>query len=306
MFEQHNAHAYAHICRACAGDDVWRDHPSPLTALHTVRLAAFSGRATDPFGGDAHAFLQDLDTLRDEVVAAGKRDLVQFTEPLRVADIVPGLLLAARWADRPLRLIEIGCSAGLLLVPDRFRIRYPHAVWNPPDAACQLVSDLDVPASLLAQPLVIEERLGVDLAPVDAAAPGALDHLRAYGWPGDPRREQRLAEAMPAVAHDPPPMLRADAITALPGLIGSDRTTVTVVIESALSGYLTGPQTMRLSRTLDRLAARTNLMLLTRAASDDPVLTTSLTLIDLTHRRRTRYALADMMSERTRWIGDPR
>lgn len=304
IFARHNAEAYAVICRACAADPEWSGHDSPLTALHTVRLASFSGRATDPFTGDADAFLRDLDALQDEVLAAAQRGLVQFTEPLRVADILPGLLLAARWAQgRPLRLVEIGCSVGFLLVPDRFRIQYPTGSWTPADAVCDLSSDLHVPPAILDQSLVIQQRLGVDLAPVDANAPGALDHLRAFTWPGDPAREQRLAAAMPTVRVDPPPVVCADAITALPDLITNTRDAVTVVIESALSGYLAGREAMRLSRTLDRLALRTDLMLLSRGTSEDPHLTSSVTLVDLTRRRRIRYALTDMVSERTRWVG---
>lgn len=304
-FETHNARAYAELCRACLDDPEWADCDAPLAVLHAVRLASFAGRATDPFGGDAEAFRHDLRALGDQILVACDRGLVQFTEPLRVADLLPGLLQASRWGGgRPLRLVEIGASVGFLLVPERFRIRYPRAVWEPPGAQCELVSDLDIPPPWLDQPLRIAERVGVDLAPVDATDPGAYDYLRAFCWPGDPAREPRLAQALATVRHDPPRIIRADAGAALPDLVPRDPEVVTVVIESAMSAYLSGPQTMRLSRTLDHLAGRTPLMFLSRGAErDEPVLTSNLTLVDLTNRRRMTFALADMLSERSRWVG---
>jgi hypothetical protein len=303
-FEAHKAQAYADICRTCLRDPVWADCSTPLPVLHAVRSASFAGRATDPFGGDGTAFCDDLGALTDEVQAASDRGLVQLTEPLRVADLLPGLLLASRWAgDRPLRLVELGSSVGFLLVPERFRIRYPRAVWDPPGALCELVSDLDVPAPLHEQPLTIADRVGVDLAPVDATDSGAYDYLRAFCWPGDPTREQRLAEALPTVRHDPPVILTADALEVLPDLVPRDRDVVTVVVESALSAYLSGRQAMRLGQTLDRLAGRTTLMLLTRAQQrGEEVLTSNMTLVDLTRRRRLTYALSDMLCERSRWV----
>jgi hypothetical protein len=305
IFDSHGAGAYAGLSRAAAADSRWSACPSPLAALHAVRVASFAGRATDPFGGDSAAFLHDLNRLESEVDAAVTRGLVQFTEPLRVADVLPGLLLAARWADgRPLRLVEIGCSVGLLLVPEVLRISYPRCVWDPPTAAASITTDLNVPPQLLQQPLDIVDRVGVDLEPVDPEDPEAYDYLRAFAWPGDPAREQRLAGALTALRTCPAPLVRADAITALPDLVSPDRNVVTVVIESTLSTYLTNRQGRRLSMALDMLSARTHLLFLTRGPNpDDPVLTGKMSLIDLSRRHRLTYSTADMLSERTQWVG---
>lgn len=304
-FERHGADAYATLCRACAEDPKWGSCDQPLPALHAVRLASFSGRATDPFGGDAEAFLRDLDALGEEVTNATDRGLVQFTEPLRLADVIPGLLLASCWAQgRPLRLVELGTSVGLLLAPELFTVHYPRGRWDPTTALAEMTSDLDVPPTLLAQPLTIADRVGVDLAPVDPRDPRSYDYLRAFGWPGDDRREQRLRAALDVLCQHPSPVRQGDAVATLPDLLTPDRDVVTVVVESALSSYLSGPQALRLGRTLDAFAARTPLMLLTRAAEpEEPVLTSNMTLIDLSNRRRVKYCLADMLCERTRWVG---
>lgn len=240
------------------------------------------------------------------MTAAMERGLVQFTEPLRLTDVLPGLLLATRWSrGRPLRVVEIGCSVGILLAPELFRIRYPRGVWDPASARTDLVSDLDVPPSLLQASLPIVERVGLDLAPVNPRDAAAYDYLRSFCWPGDPQREPRLQRAIEALKQDPPPVITADALSALPGVARPDRDVVTVIIESALSPYLSGAQALRLGSTLDRLADRTPLMLITRGPQTAVAgWDASMSLVDLTHRRRQTYALCDLLSERTKWVAE--
>jgi hypothetical protein len=307
-FERHKADAYADLCRACLTDPRWAGCGQPLPALHAIRLASLQGRATDPFSGDPRAFLADLDRLEPEVTAAMERGLVQFTEPLRLTDVLPGLLLATRWSrGRPLRVVEIGCSVGILLAPELFRIRYPRGVWDPASARTDLVSDLDVPPPLLRESLSIVERVGLDLAPVNPRDAEAYDYLRSFCWPGDPQREPRLHRAIEALQEKPPPVIAADALSALPRVAKPDRDVVTVIIESALSPYLSAPQALRLGSTLDRLADRTPLMLITRGPQTATAgWDASMSVVDLTHRRRQTYALCDLLSERTRWVGQTR
>lgn len=308
VFDEHGAQAYAHIAGAMTAYPDVAVCPNPLGALHAVRLASFEGRATDPFGGDSQTFVSDFRRLPEEV-AEGIARPVQFTEPLRMADLLPGLLLAARWAEgAPLSLVELGAGAGLLLAPEAFRIEYPSGVWSaqaqeaavtPPLA--RLTSRLEVPPELLAQPLKISARIGVDLRPLDPAS--SFDYLRSFAWPGDPDREVRLRAALEAVAHRRPEVIRGDAVELLPGLLAQRRESVTVVIDSGFSTYLDGASALRLGRVLDAAATRGRVLFLRRSGLRQPEgdLQGTVALVDLTRRQIAEYAHTDALSEHVVW-----
>lgn len=308
IFRTHRSDQYAQLASTTA-DLLPTDLTGVLIAMHVVRLAAFDGRAVDPWAASAGEFRADLRRLGDEVAAAQARGLVQFTEPLRMADLLPGLLLVARrYPGLPLRLVEVGSAAGLLLAPQTYRIDYPRGSWHPDGAKAHLVSDLDVPPELLRTPVTIEDRLGLDLAPVDPRSVGTFDHLRSFSWAGDPARETRLASALAAVAEAPPPAMAADAMDVLGDVLAErvSRDAVMAVMESGLTAYLSGRDALRLGQVIERAASRGPVLLLTRGTSapgaDD--LLNSVRLVDVYRPWRCVYAACDLVSERTRWLAD--
>jgi hypothetical protein len=308
LFAGHRSPAYARLAQACAADPQVEALGPPLVVLHVVRLAALQGRAQDPWTGDPDAFRRDAHTLHDEVAAAVRRGIVQFTEPLRMADLLPGLLIAAaRYPDRPLRLIDIGACAGLHLNPECYEIRYPRSAWSPTTAGMTLECALDVPARLLERELAIADRVGIDLAPVDPAAPGTFAYLRSFSWAGDPDREQRLQSALITVASRAPEVRAGSVMDLLPDLLAErvSPDAVTAIIDSATSRYLSGRDGFRLGRLLDRMACRGPLALVSRgrAVPNQEGLPTSVGVIDLSRRWCITYAASDLLSERMLWVG---
>lgn len=307
VFAQHQALTYAKLARLCALDPIIQGLGPPLVLLHVVRLAFLQGRAQDPWRGDFDAFAHDLRQRKDEVAAAVGRRLVQFTEPLRLADVLPGFFLVTqRYPGRPLRLVDIGACAGLQLVPECFEIRYPRVNWSPATAQASLVSDLDVPPALMAQNLCIADRVGIDLSPVNPAAPGSAAYLRSFVWPGDATREPRLQAALRAVASFAPKIHTGTVMDMLPALLNEyvAADAVTVVIDSATSHYLSHRDNFRLGRLLDQMAARGPLLLITRggAIENSQGLPASVRVVDLSRRWRCAYAATDLLSERTEWL----
>jgi hypothetical protein len=307
VFVANRADAYATLAAAFAADAPLPEPHSPLVVLYAVRWAALQGRAGDPWSGNPAAVRRDVARLIPEIEAALRRGLVQYTDPQRMTDLLPGLLLAsARYPDRPVRLVELGACAGLLLRPERYRIRYPRADWSPSAAAVDLQSELDVPPDLFEQPLEIVDRVGIDLAPVDPAT--GYDYLRAFTWPGDEQREPRLRAALAAVAADPAPVRAGDVVEVLPNVLAESvgRDVVTVVVESAVSSYLSGPALLRLGRLLDAAAGRGPLVLVSRTAApaNERGLRSGMTVSDLSRRWRCAYAASDALSERAEWLAD--
>jgi hypothetical protein len=161
-------------------------------------------------GDPTPAFLAAVAAHRDEVEGAMTRG-VQTNEVGRAAVLVPGFALVARRADRPLRLLEVGSSAGLLLRWDRYR--YVAGRTELGDRSSPLVFD-DVwvgPPPDLSGPVTVAERRGCDRAPIDALSEDGRLTLLSFVWPDHAARFIRLRTALELARSAPVTIDRADA-----------------------------------------------------------------------------------------------
>jgi hypothetical protein len=124
-------------------------------------------------------------------------------------------------AGEPLNLIEIGPSAGLNLIWDKYGVRYhlggetfelpvPHAALT---LDCELRGDKLPPFGL--NPAVAS-RVGLELNPVDLSDPDQRDWLRALVWPDTKGRFERLEAALKIYEQDKPHIRVGNALTLLP------------------------------------------------------------------------------------------
>ena len=148
---------------------------------------------------------------------------VQTNEVGRCAVLVPAFELVARQAkNRPLALIEIGSSAGLTLLWDRYHYQYNKGLQcgnpdSPVQVECLLRGEKRPPVPDRFPEIV--SRLGVDLNPVDLNDTENVQWLRALVWPEHKKRADQLEFAIEMARHDPPPIVRGDALDLLPSLI---------------------------------------------------------------------------------------
>ncbi|MGH3683753.1 MAG: DUF2332 family protein [Pseudonocardiaceae bacterium] len=137
---------------------------------------------------------------RDQIIAIVATRLVQTNEPARSSYLYPALLAAQRLGGgQPLALIEIGPSAGLTRVPDRYAYDYgTGALHGDPTSpmvfSCALRGDSTPP---LAGTLSVRWRIGVDVHPLDLNDPADRQWLRALIWPDHPDRAQRSTRPPP-------------------------------------------------------------------------------------------------------------
>lgn len=190
-------------------------------------LAAFFPDLTAPrpaAEGDPVPALRDFCLGHGEALRALlSTRLVQTNEVRRCACLLPAFALAQRLGGgRPLALIEIGASAGLNLLWDRYAFDYGAAgrvgdPASPVRLTCE-VRGPHVPPIPRALPQVAW-RLGIDLHPVDVRDAEAMAWLRALIWPEHLERAATLEGAVAIAREAPPRILAGDALELLPAAL---------------------------------------------------------------------------------------
>jgi hypothetical protein len=139
----------------------------------------------------------------------------QTNEPARCAALLPALVQL----PQPLALIEVGASAGLTLLFDRYSYDYAgHRLDGGDPGAPTLRCEPRGPVPLPSRLPAIAWRAGLDLNPLDVTDDDDVNWLKCLVWPGETDREQRLEAAIAVARRDPPAMFRGDLVTDLPGL----------------------------------------------------------------------------------------
>ncbi|MGH2805168.1 MAG: DUF2332 family protein, partial [Thermoleophilaceae bacterium] len=156
------------------------DDPGPsalaLRLMGAVHRLVLLGEAPPLTGWPA--FRDTLERHADELRLLVERP-VQTNEVGRCAALLGGFLDVARRTGLPLRLLEVGASAGLNLRFDRYRYQLGERRWGPPGSAVLVRAALagDPP---LDAPLEIASRAGCDRRPLDPATEDGRLTLASY------------------------------------------------------------------------------------------------------------------------------
>ncbi|OBI23197.1 DUF2332 domain-containing protein [Mycobacterium sp. E2497] len=171
-----------------------------------------------------------------ETLRAALRQPPQTNEVGRSAALIGALLRINGESDLPIRLFEIGTSAGLNLRADRYRYRFAGGEWGPSDSPVT-ITDAWRGALPPGGGLRIVERHGYDIAPVDVtAADGELTVL-SYVWPDQTARLERLRGAIEVARQVPARLARQTAADAVAGLAPAEGA-LTVLWHSITWQYL--------------------------------------------------------------------
>jgi hypothetical protein len=247
------------LVSSLVGDDEGWDAPLRLfAAVHYLVLTALEPKA---LSGRWEDFAEALATrgplLRDRVASYG----VQTNEVQRCTFLVPAFRAAAAKTGLPLDLLELGPSAGLNLLADRYRCSYVNGSSGPADSRVELTTQEGeglVPARLLSGDFVVRRRLGIDLAPVDATTEDGYLLLRSYVWPGLDDRVARLDAAVATLRDgaDRLELIEGDYVRLLPELLARrPDDALTVVVDTFSTVFLPSEASAELAEVLETAGA---------------------------------------------------
>jgi hypothetical protein len=229
--------AYQVLANAVATDDVVLDFLATLPALKRQPNLLFAA---------ARLVLDDVPDIRRlhdlvehdaaALTAVMLAHRTQTNEVGRCATLLPAL---ARLPE-PLALIEVGASAGLALLLDRYCYAYDGQLLHSPDAeapllCCEPRGRVPIPHRVPR----VSWRAGLDVNPLDVTNDDDAAWLRCLVWPGQTDRVQRLDAAIATARKDPPEVVRGDLLADLPALVARAPEDCTVVVfHSAVLAYV--------------------------------------------------------------------
>lgn len=220
---------YGHLLTQCADDfdgggplhELLRSHSEdtdgsalPLRLMGAVHGLVLSGRAPrlaryyPSVGGlvDVNEawreFRRTVEEHMDSLRVSIRRP-VQTNEVGRSGSLLGGFGLIANLTQQPLRLLELGSSAGLNLNWDRYRYEWTGGVWGDPESPVRLENVFVSGSPRIPTSIDIVERAGCDPTPVDLDSPSGVLTLQSYIWADQPNRVRRLMAAIDVTRRSP-------------------------------------------------------------------------------------------------------
>jgi hypothetical protein len=218
-----------------------------LAGVHRIVLSgqhAGLGRHYPSTGGDGDA--EAAWPAVRELIADGRAEVVdalahplQTNAPTRAKALVGALCLVAERTGLPLRLLELGASAGLNLRLDRFRYEQDGIALGPEDSPVRFANFLTGGRPPLATGFQVAERAGCDLNPVDATSDDGRLTLLACIFPDEHERFDLLERAIAVARETPAAVERADLSIWVAERLAEPRPgTATVVYHTIVWPYL--------------------------------------------------------------------
>jgi hypothetical protein len=256
---------YADLCRRFADDPVVGEVVGPEPTWEAP-LRLLGGLHYLVLGGEA-SWEDPLEEHKAFLVEFVRTQGVQTNEVQRSWVLVPLFLrVAERSAVEVVDLVELGPSAGLNLVWDRYRCVYEAGAWGPAGARLTLTAEerRPVPAGLFRRELAVRGRIGIDRAPVDVTKDENARLLKAFVWAGQEERLERLDRAIAAVLADPPELVEGDFVELLPEVLAAHPAdALTVVFQTAALGYAGEEGRARVRAALEKAGTRRPLVFVT-------------------------------------------
>jgi hypothetical protein len=203
--------------------------------------------------GDAMAAWPRFREFLDGNVAWMRNELrrpCQTNEVGRSAALLGGFLEVSHRARKPLRILELGASAGLNLRWDRYYYLSAEGSWGDDSSPVHFTHSFEVPPPLQRGCEVVE-RKGCDLNPIDATSQEGALMLRSFIWADQLGRLSQLDGAIEVAARVPVEVERMDAADFWERELATPRDDVaTVVYHSVFMQYVAEPERQRIAAAI--------------------------------------------------------
>lgn len=221
-------------------------------------LAAFypsAGGTANPGPDGASAWMALRQTLvaHRSSIRAWLRRPPQTNEVGRGAALLGGLRHIVAEASLPVRLVEVGASAGLNLRADHFHVPGDAGTYGDASSPVRLAGAWQGAAPPPGR-IEVVARTGGDLEPIDPVSPEGSLTLTAYIWPDQAARLDRLRGAI-TLARAIPADLRRESATATIARTRLVKGSWTVLWHSIFRQYLDPAQRAELGEGVADLAA---------------------------------------------------
>ena len=227
-------------------------HALVLASKDAELAAVFAGEIDDPAAVINRALVDN-----DDAVLPWLDGPPQTNEPGRSAALMTGLIEVARRFGPKLELLEIGSSAGLNLLIDRYRIDLGGTMVGPAASPVTITPDWRgaAPAPV---PLEIVSVRGCDVAPMDATDPLVEARLAAYVWAEEPQRLIRVRQAIAIMRTRGVDLARADAADWIEAQLAVSQVegVTRVLMHSVVWQYLPEPVAERIRKAMRAAGAR--------------------------------------------------
>src|SRR5688572_8082676 len=191
--------------------------------LHWLHLSGVEDRLAPVYAGEV-SDQAAVDEIVAAVTVAWDARLVpwldsppQTNEAGRSSSITAGLLWLSRRLGPRFEMNEIGASAGVNTMMERYRYDLGGVEVGPANSPMRLKPEWRGPPPPAGEVEIVAIR-GCDRAPVDLSDPAQALRLKAYVWADAQERMGRLDAATRLAAHTPPLLERKDA-----GAFGEER-----------------------------------------------------------------------------------
>jgi hypothetical protein len=226
-----------------------------LTGTDRRLAPIYAGEVTDQ--KEVDATIAAVATEHDGVLEPWLDGPPQTNEAGRSSSLMAGLLWLAQRLGPRFELNEIGASAGVNTMMERYRYDLGGVNIGPADSPLRLEPDWRGEPPRAEKVEIVAIR-GCDVAPIDLADPAQALRLKAYVWPDAPERLARIDAAAALARHDPPDLVACDAGEFVSRWLAAEQTPgVTRVLDhSVMWQYLPRETRERISREMAAAGAR--------------------------------------------------
>jgi hypothetical protein len=183
--------------------------------------------------------------------------VTQTNEVARCCYLLPAFVHAAKRTPKSLAIVDVGSSAGLTLLFDRYAYDYGDGS-SVGDVSSSVRLTTTLRGGLIETKPVprVVDRVGIDLAPIRLDDAAAVRWLEACVWSEHIERFTTLRAALALARIDPPRVIEGNAVDVLPALVaGIDSDAALVIVNTNVMLYFSRDEQARYARLLANIGA---------------------------------------------------